>query len=146
MGSVSSCWSQIRPDTRHMSQGGFNVVTPVHAVSNCNLERHPKSEPPSGDAPKFRTHRNHVCMLSYVQLFVTPWTTATRLLCPWDSPGKETGVGGHALLWGIFPTQGWNPRLLHWQVGSLPPSYQGSHLSVYDFHLKEPQESPRSGS
>ena len=31
----------------------------------------------------------------------------TRLLCPWDSPGKNTGVGCHALLQGIFPTQGW---------------------------------------
>ena len=29
-----------------------------------------------------------------------------RLLCPWDSPGKNTGVGCHALLQGIFPTQG----------------------------------------
>ena len=36
----------------------------------------------------------------------------TRLLCPWDSPGKNTGVGCHALLQGIFPTQGWNLRLL----------------------------------
>ena len=33
-----------------------------------------------------------------------------RLLCPWDSPGKNTGVGYHALLQGIFPTQGSNPR------------------------------------
>ena len=31
-----------------------------------------------------------------------------RLLCPWDSPGKSTGVGCHALLQGIFPTQGLN--------------------------------------
>ena len=30
-----------------------------------------------------------------------------------DSPGKNTGVGGHALLQGIFPTQGWNPGVLH---------------------------------
>ena len=36
----------------------------------------------------------------------------TRLLCPWDSPGKNTGVGCHALLQGIFPTQGSNPALL----------------------------------
>ena len=28
------------------------------------------------------------------------------LLCPWDSPGKDSGVGCHALLQGIFPTQG----------------------------------------
>ena len=33
----------------------------------------------------------------------------TRLLCPWDSPGKNTGVGCHFLLQGIFPTQGSNP-------------------------------------
>ena len=37
----------------------------------------------------------------------------TRLLCPWDSPGKNTGVGCHALLQGIFPTQVSNPSLLH---------------------------------
>ena len=45
----------------------------------------------------------------------------TRLLCPWDSPGKNTGVGCHFLLQRIFPTQEWNPyllRLLHWQADS----------------------------
>ena len=35
------------------------------------------------------------------------------LLCPWGSPGKNTGGGCHALLQGIFPTQGSNPHLLH---------------------------------
>ena len=46
-----------------------------------------------------------------------------RLLCPWDSPGRNTGMGYHALLPGIFPTQGSNLHflcLLRWQVGSLP--------------------------
>ena len=45
-----------------------------------------------------------------------------RLLCPCDSPGKNTGVGCHFLLQKIFPTQGSDPRLLHlwhWQAGSL---------------------------
>ena len=37
----------------------------------------------------------------------------TRLLCPWDFPGKSTGVGCHFLLQGIFPTQGSNLGLLH---------------------------------
>ena len=37
----------------------------------------------------------------------------TRLLCPWDSPGKNTGVGCHALLQGIFPTREQNPGLPH---------------------------------
>ena len=36
----------------------------------------------------------------------------TRLPCPWDSPGKNTGVGCRALLQGIFPTQGSNLCLL----------------------------------
>ena len=36
----------------------------------------------------------------------------TRLLCPWDSPGKNTRVGCHFLLQGIFLTQGSNLRLL----------------------------------
>ena len=35
-----------------------------------------------------------------------------RFLCPWDSPGKNTRVGCHFLLQGIFPTQGLNPHLL----------------------------------
>ena len=42
----------------------------------------------------------------------------TRLLRPWDSPGKDTGVGCHVLLQGILPTQGMNLHLLcllHWQ-------------------------------
>ena len=33
----------------------------------------------------------------------TPWAVARRLLCLWDSPGKNTGVGCHVLLQGIFP-------------------------------------------
>ena len=46
-----------------------------------------------------------------------------RLLCPWDSPGKNTGVGCCALLQGIFLTQGSILHLVHllnWRVGSLP--------------------------
>ena len=37
----------------------------------------------------------------------------TRLLCPWDFPGKNTGVGCHFLLQRIFLTQGLNSHLLH---------------------------------
>jgi len=37
----------------------------------------------------------------------------SRFLCPWDSPGSNTGVGCHSLLQGIFPTQGLNLGLLH---------------------------------
>ena len=44
---------------------------------------------------------------SYVQVFVTLW-----ILCPWNSPGKDTGVGSSSLLHGIFLTQGSNLGLL----------------------------------
>ena len=44
----------------------------------------------------------------------TPWMASPRLLCPWAFPGKNTGVGSHFFLQGIFPTQGLNPHLLHW--------------------------------
>ena len=40
-----------------------------------------------------------VCeLLSRIRLFVTPWTVALRLLCPWKSPGKNTGMDCHSLL------------------------------------------------
>ena len=35
------------------------------------------------------------------------------LYSPWNSPGKNAGVGSVFLLQGIFPTQGWNPGLPH---------------------------------
>ena len=58
--------------------------------------------------------------LSCVQLFVTLWTVA---LCPWDFPGRNTGVGCHFPVQGIFPTQGSNPGLP--QVDSLPTEPPG---------------------
>ena len=62
------------------------------------------------------THTHHAScpqLLSCVQLFVTPWTVPPRVLCPWHSPGKNTGVGCYALLQGIFPIQESNLHLLH---------------------------------
>ena len=61
------------------------------------------------------------CILSR---FIHVWPFGLQpasLLCPWDSPGKNTIVDCHALLQGIFLSQGSNSRLsclLHYQVGS----------------------------
>ena len=66
-----------------------------------------------------------------------PWTVLpARLLCPWNSPGQNTGVGSCSLLQGILPNQGSNPGLLHCRQilnhlshqGS--PDYQGSPLLI----------------
>ena len=57
----------------------------------------------------------HVCVCSIASVVsdsLRPHGLA-RLLCPWDSPGKNTGVGCHALLQEIFLTQGSKPCLLH---------------------------------
>ena len=43
-----------------------------------------------------------------------------------DSPGRNTGGGCHALLQGVFPTQGWNPGLLHCGQILYHLSHQGS--------------------
>ena len=56
----------------------------------------------------------------------------TRLLCPWDSPGKNTGVGCHALLQGIFPTQGSNPGIPHCGRILYYLNHQGSPLFTAD--------------
>ena len=67
-----------------------------------------------------------------------------RLLCPGDFPGKNTGVGCRFLLQGIFPTQGRNPGLLHWQADSLPLSHQGETLlAVLKIIGKEEEEGCR---
>ena len=57
----------------------------------------------------------------------------SRLLSPWDSPGKNTGVGSHFLLQGIFPTQGLNLGLLHCRQILYGLSHQGSHLRLSYF-------------
>ena len=54
-----------------------------------------------------------VQLLSCVQLLQPHGLQPARLLCPWHSPGKNTGVGSHFLLQGIFPTQGSNLGLPH---------------------------------
>ena len=69
--------------------------------------------------------------LSHVWLFSTPWTVAPRLLCPWDSPGKNPGVGCHALFQGIFPSQRSKPGLLHWKQIFYHLSHQESPSSLF---------------
>ena len=63
-----------------------------------------------------------------------------RLLCLWDSPGQNTGVGCCALLQGIFPTQGSKPSVLcflNWKVGSLPLVPPGKPLTSCLPHFKD---------
>ena len=82
----------------------------------------------------------------YLQVLVTQWkkwvTQSCRTLCVpvdytppgssvhGDSPGKNSGVGGHALFQGIFPIQGSNPCLPHCRQILYRLSQQGSPLAT----------------
>ena len=53
-----------------------------------------------------------------------------------DSPGKNTGVGCHFLLQGIFPTKGSNPGLLHCRQILYHPNHQGSpYYIIYTMYV-----------
>ena len=76
--------------------------------------------------PWFSTNEGECCCLVAELTLSRPHGLyPDRLLYPWEFPGKNPGLGCHFLLQGIFPTQGLNPHLLHWQVGSLPLSHPG---------------------
>ena len=46
---------------------------------------------------------------SRIQVFATLWTVVCQAICPWDSPGENTGVDCHALLQGDLPNPGIEP-------------------------------------
>ena len=85
-----------------------------------------------------------VCMLSH---FIHVWLLCDPMDCSppgfsdhGDSPGKNTGVGCHALLQGIFWTQGSNPCLLHflqWRAGSLPLAATSHRITLYSSWFPE---------
>ena len=114
-----------------MSSGRMHHLSPSWIQPACLV-------PPEGRAPSQGgnwTPKSHICSpsvksqnfgfsswseegedVSVSQLCPTLQTRGlqpSRLLCPWNSPDKNTGVGCHSLLQGIFPTQESNPGLLH---------------------------------
>ena len=70
-----------------------------------------------------------VQLLSHVHSFETLWTVVIRLLCPQDSPGKNTGVGCHFILQGVFPIhiKPMSPAL---QADSLPMNHLESPITT----------------
>ena len=62
---------------------------------------------------------------------------SARLLCPWDFPGKNIGVGGHSLSPGDLPDPGTEPNLLHQQEDSLPSESPGklNRCIILEAHL-----------
>ena len=78
-----------------------------------------------------------VCVSDSVQTY---GLLLARLLCPWDSPGKNTGVGFQALFLGMFPTQGSIELVslksnLRWLVDYLPQAPPGKPLGSQLFFI-----------
>ena len=101
--------------------GPVHCSTPgssVHGILQARiLERVAISDSRGSSRPRDQNHASRVSYIVSVITTVLPGKTtlyvvAHRLLCPWDSPGKNTGMGCYALLQGIFPTQGSNLHLL----------------------------------
>ena len=63
-----------------------------------------------------KTYLSHLVVSDFLQLH---GLKPTRVLCPWNSPGKNTGVGSHSLLQRIFPDPGTEARSPALQVDSL---------------------------
>ena len=76
--------------------------------------------------PQATPNTGHVLVAQRCLTLRSP--TGCSLLGPlsMDSPGKNTGVGSHFLLQGIFPTPGWNPGLLDCRQILYRLSHEGS--------------------
>ena len=107
-----------------------NIFKSIAVRPNMQQRQTPLHIPVILSAPLFIDHVCCACpVTSVMSNSLRPYGLwPTSLLCPWDSPGKNTGLGCCSLLQGIAPTQGPNPCLLcllHWQVDSLPSEPPG---------------------
>ena len=136
-----------------MDKTGPLVVSSINSYyislkkQNCSshqeseMKRHPRLYLPSKSLPIFKnifTYPMCVCVRGSVKS-ISLWPHRlwpARLLCPWNSPGKNIGVDCLSLLQGIFLTQGLNLGLPHCRqilyclshLGSL--SYRSASLQV----------------
>ena len=89
----------------------------IHCTSQSFLQRNRTNQMLVYVCIHTHTHTHmYICCCLVTQscpTLVTAWTVARHAVCPWDFPGRNTGVGCHFLLQGIFLTQGLNFHLLH---------------------------------
>ena len=76
--------------------------------------------PSPGDLPNPGIEPGYPALQADTLSSEPPGKQEDRLLCPRDSPGKNTGVGLLSLFQGIFPRTHISDVYLHWQVGFLP--------------------------
>ena len=97
--------------------------TKIHLKIHVHSQEILKSQNNSGKGKQsWRAHTS-----GFENIIKLQWPS--RFLCPWDFPGKNTGVGCHFLLQEIFPTEGVNPGLPHCKQTLYRLSHQGSFYS-----------------
>ena len=119
---------QLRP--RPLQQSAGRTTTWSATASSLSL-----GDPPCCSGP---TRESKVCVLSHSVMpdsLPPHGLQPSRLLCPWDLPGKNTGMGCHFLLQGIFLTQGLNQSLLHCRQILYHLSYQRPSIYLYIFNI-----------
>ena len=133
-------WSPFPPhDPARWANLGYISESPgMHLNSQyqgCtrSMTFHPLGAGPNQLPRRRTTHLPQACAVlgsvAVVSDSATPWLQPARLLCPWDCPGKNTGVGCHFLLQGILPNQGLIPGILHCKRILYQLTYQGSPRS-----------------
>ena len=95
----SDCRESLCKDHEHPSSG----LQPEKVSAELRLWQAPRTNPAEGGLPPLLLFNLYVMSLLWPHGL---WPA--RLLCAWDSPGKNTGVGCHSLLQGVLPTQGSN--------------------------------------
>ena len=108
----------INPNTilKHFFSRSMGSTSLPLCVSMTTADISPLQLPPCG-------HSKVASQFTRCHQAVTATSTGNMVLCPWNFPGKKTGVGYHFLLQEIYLTQGLNQHylyLLHWQGDSLP--------------------------
>ncbi|KAB0370296.1 hypothetical protein FD755_018258, partial [Muntiacus reevesi] len=100
----------------------FLVLPSISFVMFCHQFISSHTGPCSDHHSVFLLHipysPNHQAVIKPSNILTHPLADATRptrLLCPWDFPGKNTGMSYHFLLQGVFPTQGSKLHLLRLQ-------------------------------
>ena len=94
---------------------------------SCGLE-----EGVGYNTPKLQTVLLLVVVQSLVQLLQPHGLQPASLLCPWDSSGKNIGVGCHSVFQGISLTQGLNPGLPHCRQILYHLNHQESPIKPWD--------------
>ena len=108
----------------------FSSVQSLSCVRICDpTNRSTPGLPVHHQLPEFTQIQVEVFVFSRVGLCHPYRLQPSRILCPWDSPGKNTAVGCHFSSPGGLPDPGIDPSLLQlllWQVDSLQLSHLGS--------------------